>query len=131
LKLGHNNQLSIKVRINIIQNMKRALFLFSLFSSIFAEDFITEAEYAKLLYENPRGVGCSSCHGSKGEGKVLATYIEKGIKKNLEAPPINNLSYEMFKEGISKPSKIMPSYFLTNFESQSLYRYISSFKKSQ
>ncbi|MBL0722011.1 MAG: hypothetical protein JJV88_05470 [Sulfurovum sp.] len=26
-------------------------------------DFITDLEYGEMLYNNPRGVSCASCHG--------------------------------------------------------------------
>lgn len=89
-----------------------------------AEDFITQTEYAKMLYSNPRGIGCNNCHGKKGEGGVLATYTQKGEKKSLKAPPINNLSPKEFRRGILKPSPVMPSYFLTDEEIVSLYNYV-------
>jgi mono/diheme cytochrome c family protein len=97
-----------------------------LFITIFlhAEDFITQTEYAKMLYSNPRGIGCDSCHGKKGEGGVLATFNKKGEKKLLKAPPINNLSLNEFRRGILKQSPVMPSYFLTDEEIVSLYNYV-------
>jgi len=39
-------------------------------------------EYASSLYKNPRGIGCQKCHGLKGEGKLIAKYIDtKRVKK--------------------------------------------------
>jgi mono/diheme cytochrome c family protein len=102
----------------------RILALFSIICFANAEDFITQTEYAKMLYANPRGIGCDQCHGSKGEGGVLATYTQKGEKKSLNAPPINNLSLEKFRHGILRQSPVMPSYFLTDEEIESLYYYV-------
>ena len=60
--------------------MKIWLILGLLCSAAFASDFITKNEYAKMLYQNPRGIGCDKCHGSGGEGSVIAKYKKK-IKK--------------------------------------------------
>ncbi|MDD3325242.1 MAG: cytochrome c [Sulfurospirillaceae bacterium] len=91
-----------------------------------AEDFITKMEYAKMLYSNPRGIGCNKCHGEKGEGAIIATYKEKGKKITLKAPPINAVSKDKFFESLSKPHKVMPTYFLTANEIESLYYYVSN-----
>jgi hypothetical protein len=102
-------------------------FLF-LIPSLFAtsSDFITKDEYAKMLYKNPRGIGCHKCHGENGEGKVIATYKEKGLLKSLQAPKINNISKEKFTAKFKKRKfKMMPSYYLTNEEIESLYHYLN------
>ncbi len=110
--------------------MIRLLLTLILFASLEAEDFITQMEYAKMLYANPRGIGCNLCHGPKGEGGVLATYKEKGVEKSLRAPSINTLSLDDFRKGILRQSLIMPSYFLTKKESESLYAYVQNFANS-
>ena len=38
--------------------MKIWLILALLCGAAFASDFITKNEYAKMLYQNPRGIGC-------------------------------------------------------------------------
>jgi len=96
------------------------------FTTIIAEDFITKMEYAKMLYSNPRGIGCNKCHGEKGEGSVISTYIVKGKTVVLEAPAITNVSKERFFQALSTPHKVMPTYFLTWHEIDSLYYYVSS-----
>ncbi|MBP6498144.1 MAG: cytochrome c [Campylobacteraceae bacterium] len=91
-----------------------------------AEDFITKMEYAKMLYSNPRGIGCNKCHGEKGEGSVISQYVLKGKTVVLEAPNITNVSKERFFQALSTPHKVMPTYFLTWHEIDSLYYYVSS-----
>ncbi|AII15050.1 putative protein, possible cytochrome c [Campylobacter iguaniorum] len=102
-----------------------------------AEDFITKFEYAKMLYQNPRGIGCNKCHGDKGEGKNIVDYKDydkknkKYIKKSLIAPRINNLEFSKFKSSLKESRGIMPSYFLTDNEIASLYGYIQTFNKDK
>ncbi len=90
------------------------------------DSFITRFEYAKMLYENPRGVGCHYCHGLKGEGKIIAKYIEKGKKRYLKAPDIRDVEYKRFYKKLNskKFKSAMPSYFLTRSEIKTLYYYI-------
>lgn len=104
--------------------MTRIILLLLSLSFVNAEDFITQTEYAKMLYSNPRGIGCDNCHGVKGEGGVLADFTQKGKKKSLEAPPINSLSLKDFRRGVLNPGPVMPSYFLTDEEIESLYYYV-------
>ncbi len=92
--------------------------------------FITKMEYATMLYQNPRGIGCDKCHGIKGEGTIIAKYKEKGEIKYLKAPSINNLSRkEFFQVFKNKKYKIMPKYFLTNKEINTLYLYLQKINK--
>ena len=98
--------------------------------------FITQMEYASLLYKNPRGIGCERCHGLKGEGKLIARYkvtkkLKEGerivtlkIPKEFRAPPSNHLSYEAFHEALSEKRKGMPKYYLTEGEIKALYFYL-------
>lgn len=103
-----------------------ALFLFT---CSYGEDFISPMEYAKMLYQNPRGIGCDRCHGLYGEGKTIAKYKRKGKNRTLKAPAINNISKEKFAKALTKQDSIMPTYFLTKFEIQSLYYYVTQNKK--
>ncbi len=98
------------------------------------ESFLSNDEYAKMLYKNPRGIGCDRCHGSKGEGKIIASYISNGKKKFIKAPAINHLSMNVFKKALSKSSRLMPEYFLTDEEKAYLYFYLTkknSIKKAK
>lgn len=109
--------------------MRYILIFMFLFTFTLAEDFITPFEYGKMLYQNPRGVGCDKCHGLKGEGKIIAHYKENGKKKKLVAPPIYNLKERVFLNSLTKKSKIMPKYFLTKDEMKSLYFYVKEVSK--
>lgn len=99
--------------------------LFLLFDSLQAEvSFITEAEYASQLYHSPRGIGCHKCHGEKGEGRLIASYRDKGEEKAFHPPAINQIGYEGFVEAMRTRQKGMPRYFLTANEIKALYFYL-------
>ncbi|WP_148798216.1 c-type cytochrome [Campylobacter concisus] len=111
----------------------RSIFLFLLFCvAIFGADFITKTEYAKMLYLNPRGIGCDKCHGTKGEGSLISKYkhfdkkANKTVDDELRAPKINDIDFESFKAALTKPKGVMPSYFLTDEETTILYEYITN-----
>jgi len=100
------------------------------------EWFITNYEYGKMLYNNPRGISCAKCHGQKAKGRVIAKYKikkhGKTIEKTLKAPDIRNITYEKLKEKIFPKKRvlsIMPRYdYLTTNELEALYLYIQSQK---
>lgn len=97
----------------------------------FAADFITQKEYAKMLYENPRGISCKECHGKDGKEQILEYFTHKGTKKPFVVPNIQNVSFEDFASSLSKTKEaksIMPTYSLTNDEIKALYAYIQDFK---
>ena len=111
----------------------RSVFLILLFCvAIFGTDFITKTEYAKMLYLNPRGIGCDKCHGAKGEGSLISKYkhfdkkVNKTVDDELRAPKINGIDFESFKAALTKPKGVMPSYFLTDEETTILYEYITN-----
>ncbi len=104
---------------------------FGLFVSILAtgalfagESFITDEEYAKMLYKNPRGISCAKCHGEHGEGKILSTYVSGGKTYRITAPPIYNISMQRFKKALKRRGRLMPQYFLTEWEMAHLYYYL-------
>ena len=107
------------------------LILFFATGMIGSDSFITNFEYAKMLYKNPRGIGCDKCHGINGEGKILAKYRKKGKTIYLKSPNIKNISKEAFFKSFKKRHKIMPRYFLTYQEINSLYYYLQNIKKSK
>ena len=117
--------------------MSKFLYIFLLFCTLNAEDFISKMEYARMLYQNPRGIGCNKCHGENGEGKLIANYKQKDTKNgklstlSLRAPQINNMDFESFKKSINKSTGMMPSYFLTDAEILTLYEYLQSKKEQQ
>ena len=114
----------------------KAIYVFFIFISSLYGSFITQMEYASSLYKNPRGIGCQKCHGLKGEGKLIAKYIDtkrvkKGdkiitlkIQKEFRAPPINKLSYDRFQKALESSILGMPKYYLTKKEIKALYFYL-------
>ena len=80
--------------------------LFATFA--FCSEFITKSEYAKMLYQNPRGIGCHKCHGDKGEGALIVKYkafnkkTNKYEERSLMAPRINNLEFDKFKSAVTE-----------------------------
>jgi hypothetical protein len=120
--LSNTILLSDFVETNLVQNSNNS--------------FITVKEYGKMLYKNPRGIGCHLCHGLKGQGMFIASYKHK-IKNEKElktikvyAPQISNMDLDTFSKHTNrnKPNSIMPQYFLTKSEIQSLYVYLTSKK---
>jgi len=94
---------------------------------ISAEDFISHYEYGQMLYNNPRGVSCAKCHGSKGEGEVIASYTEgehNETKVDITSPDITKVSLDTMIKALNSQHKIMPRYYLTNDEIQTIYDYI-------
>ena len=88
------------------------------------DSFITEQEYAQHLYDNPRGIGCSNCHGKRGEGMVISAYVSKGRKMTLKTKEINSLDYKSFEKALERRQGVMPKYFLTQREIKALYGYL-------
>ena len=93
-----------------------------------SDSFITQSEYAQMLYQNPRGIGCNHCHGEKGEGRTIARYRHKNEKKILKAPAINALEYHQFYAALNGKHTTMPKYFLTDEEIRALYHYVTAGK---
>nr|WP_317403641.1 cytochrome c [uncultured Helicobacter sp.] len=81
-------------------------------------------EYGKNLYENPRGIACSKCHGASGEPTIIAHYKHKGIEKTLLAPRINNIEFSIFEKALKKQKGVMPTYYLTDEEIKAIYMYL-------
>lgn len=114
--------------------MKIIFLCFCLCFLVFAEDFITAKEYAKMLYENPRGISCKKCHGEDGSEQVLEYFMQKGERKAFVIKSIQNLSFEEFKTALEEPKdtkSIMPSYSLTSEEINALYAYIDDLNKEK
>ena len=113
--------------------------------------FITKYEYGKMLYNNPRGIGCNSCHGDDAKGKKIIDFKQEHDKKiyncNLSVPNIKDIDYAIFSEKINSkknPNKkfekeevcekliyyanVMPTYFLVEEEIEAIYYYIKNIK---
>jgi hypothetical protein len=89
-------------------------------------DFITKDEYARMLYQNPRGIGCDKCHGPHGEGLTLSSFTNKeGKVVEIKAPRIDNIPLKQFYKSFDIKSKLMPVYFLTDDEKAYLYYYLT------
>ena len=105
---------------------------------IIDNSFITKKEYGAMLYKNPRGIGCNKCHGSVGQGLLIAKYKQRDkktnklLEKSIIAPPINKVNVEVFKDILMKKknkSLTMPTYFLTVDELTSIHFYITNLEK--
>ena len=95
--------------------------------ALFAKtSFITPLEYAAQLYKNPRGIGCQHCHGAHGEGRLVATYIDKGKKKRFEGPDLRDLDFETFMKALSSNKRGMPKYYLTEDEVKALFLHVNA-----
>ncbi|MBU3013763.1 c-type cytochrome [Poseidonibacter lekithochrous] len=113
--------------------------------------FITKFEYGEMLYNNPRGIGCNTCHGSDAKGKDIVSFTHVYDKKKyncvLSVPNIKSSSYDIFfnkvnskknpkkkfkKEQVCEKliykSNIMPTYFLVEEEIDAIYYYIKNLK---
>ena len=103
--------------------MKRLLLLVPLLLNA-NEDFISHYEYGEMLYNNPRGVSCSQCHGQKGEGKVIVKYEDEEGKKIIKGSDIRQKTLLEMTNGLSNYHMIMPRYYLTDEEVKAIYDYI-------
>lgn len=107
--------------------MKIILVVTLLINFAFSEGFISDFEYGQMLYKDPRGVSCASCHGKLGEKTFIVSYKDdNGSKREFYAPDIRNLNYEKFKKALEKGGKIMPRYYLTNKEMETIYKYVKT-----
>jgi mono/diheme cytochrome c family protein len=115
--------------------MLNKLFLLLIALSLFAKNnwFITNLEYGKMLYNNPRGISCAKCHGKKGEGKIVTYYYKKGKKIYIKTPNIQNIDLDTLKKALFHKNKsknpIMPIYnYLTDEEIEAILLYLRSKK---
>jgi hypothetical protein len=105
-----------------------------------------------MLYNNPRGIGCNSCHGNDARGKKMVDFKQTHEKKvyncTLVIPDIKNIDYETFsikvnskknpnlkfeKEQVCEKlihyANVMPTYFLVEEEIEAIFYYIQNIKK--
>lgn len=103
--------------------------------SVYAQDdsFITKLEYGEMLYNNPRGISCIKCHGTKGESKFFVNYktldkrINAKVTKNITIPDIRKVDLAKYKEalqGKEDTNQIMPTYFLSDEEVMAIFYYL-------
>ncbi len=97
---------------------------------VFAEDFISEFEYGQMLYKDPRGVSCASCHGKLGKGEFIASFKDKnGTDIEFFGADIRGLGLKKFKRAVEKGGRIMPRYYLTDKEIEAIYKYVVQVNK--
>ena len=114
--------------------------------------FITKYEYGKMLYNNPRGIGCNSCHGNDARGRKMVDFKQETRDKkiyncSLVVPDIKDIDYQTFSKKINSKknpnvkfekeqvcekliyySNVMPTYFLVEDEIDAIYYYIQNLK---
>ena len=122
-KQASNKGIYLKFKITLF-----FLFIYASSSAVADESFLSNDEYAKMLYKNPRGIGCNLCHGEYGEGKEISSYISSRGKVSIMGPNINKISMRRFLKALEKGNGLMPEYFLTKQEKAYLYYYISNQK---
>jgi len=123
----NNSVNSIKLK----QLTAKSIFISTiLFTNIHAKNddwFITNYEYGKMLYNNPRGISCAKCHGPKGKGKVITSFINKKEKKIIiKTLPFKKLNFEKLKKALFHQIKIKP---IIKKEPQSPLRYFNIMPK--
>ncbi len=106
-----------------------AIFIFSLLISFAGDElFMTEYDYAKMLYFEPNGISCASCHGENGQGNLVFEYVvyQKSIPitKIVPVKNLHSLSFLDFIHGIEEKNRFMPTYRLSRTELTSIYFYI-------
>ena len=112
--------------------MKQILLICSLLgtTALYAdEDFISHYEYGEMLYNNPRGVSCSQCHGASGEGTKIVEFRDIHGKQAIEGPDIRKESLTRMINSINRYHEIMPRYYLTNEEVKAIYDYLQEKNK--
>jgi len=105
---------------------KQIAFLGTLLTvSAVSEDFITDFEYGQMLYRDPRGASCTACHGETGSGALIGEYTDKqGRIVRLNGPDIRSASLQKIRESVHKSTGVMPRYFLTEEEIQTIHAYL-------
>ncbi|WP_198306230.1 c-type cytochrome [Arcobacter vandammei] len=150
--------------------MKKYLIIFILSLILVAEEdfvpeeldinnsFITKYEYGKMLFNNPRGIGCNNCHGDDARGKKIVefkhtinehkTNSKQEFNCSLVAPDIKYIEYDIFSKKINSKknenmkfekeqvcdkliyqANVMPTYFLVEDEIEAIYYYIQNMKE--
>ncbi|NEW59870.1 c-type cytochrome [Sulfurovum sp. bin170] len=106
-----------------------------------ADSFLLEVEYGEMLYDNPRGISCSKCHGKGGKGgqKIAKYYDQYKNPKILKGLDITGYSFEELKASLKNRyrdennrrvrHKIMPMYYLTDEEVKAIYSYLQDVKE--
>jgi len=88
------------------------------------ESFISHYEYGEMLYNNPRGVSCSKCHGRSGEGKIIVQYKDTYAKEPIKGADIRQKSLVKMVDSVARYHKVMPRYYLTDNEVRAIYDFL-------
>lgn len=109
------------------------IFVFFVFIPVIrAEDFITEFEYGQMLYHDPHGASCAACHGETGEGGIISEYTDKqGRTAYLKGPDIRSASLAQIRHSVANGMGVMPRYFLTEKEIETIYAYLQKVNKKK
>jgi len=104
--------------------MKRLLFVLPLLLGA-NEDFISHYEYGEMLFNNPRGVSCSQCHGKDGAGTIIVKFRdEEGKQAVIKGSDIRRETLQSMIKSINSYHEIMPRYYLTDEEVKAIYDYL-------
>ena len=103
------------------------------------ESFLSDIEYGEMLYNNPRGIPCSKCHGKRGKGghKIAKYYDKYSNPKILKGADITKYTLKELEASLSNRfrdkknnrrirHKIMPIYYLTDKEVKAIYSYLKN-----
>jgi len=104
------------------------LFLLSEENSI-EDSFISHDEYGQMLYQNPRGISCASCHGDVGQGKTIVSYTNSKGKFEIKGSDIRDKTLDEIVLAVSSSHKVMPRYYLTKNEAKAIYDYLQKSEK--
>ncbi len=94
------------------------------------ESFISDYEYGQMLYNHPRGVSCTECHGASGEGKVIVQYQDIHGKEAIKGADIRKKTLQEMITAVSSYHKVMPSYYLTDDEVAAIHKYLQKKNKA-
>jgi mono/diheme cytochrome c family protein len=89
-----------------------------------SEDFISHYDYGHMLYDNPRGISCSQCHGESGEGVVIVSYRDENTEHVIKGSDIRKQSLPNMIHSVNSYHEIMPRYYLTDEEVKAIYDYL-------
>ncbi len=120
------------IKINLVLEefsvLKKIWYLFPLVLMA-KEDFISDFEYGQMLYKNPRGISCASCHGARGEGREIVSYRDKNETIVIKGSDIRSQSLEEIEATVARNHKIMPKYYLTQEEVEAIYNYLQEINR--
>ncbi len=110
--------------------MKRLFFVLPLLLGA-NEDFISHYDYGEMLFNNPRGVSCSQCHGKDGAGTIIVKFRdEEGKQAVIKGSDIRRDTLQSMIKSVNSYHEIMPRYYLTDEEVEAIYDYLQEKNES-